>query len=232
MTQQLSADLTEWMEQNDARVPYLNPDAEADLPGKADVPVVKERGSDGRTLWATFETRGKAQVVNAFLVYSLNGGTELKFRPPRLEEWIKAPAKLSKGRVEAEAPPGMTHGIFCLIDENNFLVYSETVPPVGGECRIDGPVSTFLADGYAYRPGLLSLIKVGHHARTKLMKKGVSADELQDALKAARATSKEPVEEKRYAAAIRNLRHAIRKFDGQVPEAGLADLNSLPLGQW
>lgn len=232
MAKQLSADLTDWMEQNDARVPYLNPDAEADLPGKADVPVVKERGSDGRTLWATFETRGKAQVVNAFLVYSLNGGTELKFRPPRLEEWIKAPAKLSTGRVEAEAPPGMTHGIFCLIDENNFLIYSEPVPPVGGECRIDGPVSTFLEDGYAYRPGLLSLIKVGHHARAKLMKKGLQTDELQNALKAARATCKEPVEEKRYAVAIRNLRHAIRKFDGQVPEAGLADLNSLPLGKW
>jgi len=232
MTQQLSADLTDWMEQNDARVPYLNPNAEADLPGKADVPVVKDRGSDGRTLWATFATRDKAPVVNAFLVYSLNGGTELKKHPPRLEEWIKAPAKLSTGRVEAEAPPGMTHGIFCLIDKNNFLIYSEPVPPVGGECRIDGPVSTFLEDGYAYRPGLLSLIKVGHHARAKLMKKGVSADELQDALKAARAACKEPVKEKRYAAAIRNLRHAIRKFDGQVPEAGLADLNSLPLGRW
>ncbi len=232
MAKQLSADLTAWMEENDARVPYLNPDAEADLPGKADVPVVKERGSDGRALWATFETKGKAHVVNAFLVYSLNGGTELKFRPPRLEEWIKAPAKLSRGRVEAEAPPGMTHGIFCLIDENNFLVYSEPVPPVGGECRIDGPVSTFLEDGYAYRPGLLSLIKVGHHARTKLMKQGVSTDELQNALKAARATCKEPVEEKRYGGAIRNLRHAIRKFDGHVPEAALADLNSLPLGKW
>jgi arylsulfatase A-like enzyme len=232
VTQQLSADLTDWMMQNDARVPYLNPDAEADLPGKADVPVVKNRGSEGRTLWTTFETEGKAPVVNAFLIYSLNGGTELKKHPPRLEEWIKTPAKLSTGRVEAEAPPGMTHGIFCLIDENNFLVYSEPVPPVGGECRIDGPVSTFLEDGYAYRPGLLSLIKVGHHARTKLMKQGVSADELQNALKAARATCKVPVEEKRYAAAIRNLRHAIRKFDGQVPEAGLADLNSLPLGKW
>ena len=232
VTQQLSADLTDWMEQNDARVPYLNPDAEADLPGKADVPVVKGRGSEGRTLWATFETRGKAQVVNAFLVYSLNGGSELKKHPPRLEEWIKVPAKLSKGRVEAEAPPGMTHGVFCLIDKNNFLVCSEPVPPVGGECRIDGPVSTFLEDGYAYRPGLLSLIRVGHHARAKLMRKGVQTDELQNALKAARATCKEPVEEKRYAIAIRNLRHAIRKYDGQVAEAALTDLNFLPLGKW
>jgi len=32
--------------------------------------------------------------------------------------------------------------------------------------------------------------------------------------------------------AIRNLRHAIRAFDGQVAEAGLSDLNSINLGKW
>jgi hypothetical protein len=134
--------------------------------------------------------------------------------------------------VEATAPPGMTHGVFCLIDENNFLVYSEPLPPVGVEWRIDAAVSLTLEDGYAYRPGLLSLIRVGHQARNKLKKQGVPTDELQSALKAARATCKEPVEEKVYAQAIRNLRHAIRAFDGQVSEAALADLNSLPLGKW
>ena len=60
----------------------------------------------------------------------------------------------------------------------------------------------------------------------------MQTDGLQEALTEARATCKEPVEEKVYAVAIRNLRREIRKFDGQVSEAELADLNSLPLGKW
>lgn len=231
MTQQLLGDLNTWMQQNDARVPHLNPAAEADLPGKDDVPVVTDLGSEERLIWASFDTTGKSKVEKAYLMYSLNGGTELKYRAPRLEEWIHLPAKLKDGRVEAFAPPGMTHGVFCLIDSNNFLVYSEPVPPVG-KVRIDGAVSLELENGFAYRPGLLSLIKVGHEARGKLLKKGANVDALTEALKAARATCKLPVEEKAYATAIRDLRHAIRAFDGQVPEADLADLNSLNLGKW
>ncbi len=232
ITKQMLGDLNVWMQQNDARVPYLNPNSSEELPGQKDVPVVTGLDSKDNRIWANFDTGGKSKVTKAFLIYSLNGGTELKFRAPRLEEWIKAPVKLTEARVEAIAPPGMTHGIFCLIDENNFLIYSEPVISIGGLCRIDGPVSTFLEDGFAYRPGLLSLIKVGHQARNKLKKKGVQTDELQNALKAARVTCKEPVEEKTYAVAIRNLRHEIRNFDGQVSEAGLSDLNSLPLGKW
>jgi len=93
-------------------------------------------------------------------------------------------------------------------------------------------VSLEMENGFACRPGLFSLIKVGHEARGKLLKKGVNVDALTQALKVARATCKLPVEEKTYAVAIRNLRHAIRAFDGQVAEASLPDLNSLNLGQW
>jgi arylsulfatase A-like enzyme len=231
MTQQLLGDLTDWMQANDARVPHLNPDAEADLLGKNDVPVVTGRGSDQRQIWATFETKPNVPVTQAYMMYSLNGGTELKYRAPRLEEWIHAPVKLTDGRVEAVAPPGMTHAVFCLVDANNFLIYSEPVPPVG-KIRIDAAVSLEMEDGFAYRPGLFSLIKVGHEARSKLLKKGVNVDALTQALKAARATCKLPVEEQAYAVAIRNLRHAIRAFDGQVPEAALSDLNSINLGKW
>jgi len=231
MTQQLLGDLTNWMQTNDARVPHLNPDAEADLPGKSDVPVMTGLGSEESRIWATFETQANVAVETAYMMYSLNGGTELKYRAPRLEEWIYAPVKLTDGRVEAVAPPGMTHAVFCLIDANNFLVYSEPVPPVG-KVRIDAAVSLELEDGYAYSPGLFSMIKVGHEARGKLMKQGINVDALTQALKAARATCKLPVEEKTYALAIRNLRHAIRAFDGQVPEASLADLNSINLGKW
>ena len=103
---------------------------------------------------------------------------------------------------------------------------------MGGECRIDGPVSTFLKDGYAYRPGLFSLIQVGQEARGKLNKSGADTGPLTRALEEARAVVKKTVEEKSYASAIRNLRHAIRAFDGDVEEAGLMDLNFLVLGKW
>jgi hypothetical protein len=101
-----------------------------------------------------------------------------------------------------------------------------------GKVRIDGAVTLELADGFAYKPGLLSLIKVGHEARGKLMQQGVDVAALTQALKDARAVVKQPVEEKAYAVAIRNLRHAIRAFDGKVSEAGLKDLNALNLGKW
>lgn len=231
VVEQLLGDLTTWMTDNDARVPYLNLNSEVELAGQADVPVVTGLGSEHTKIWATFDTAGKSKVVDAFLVYSLNGGTELKYRAPRLEEWDRAPVKLTDGRVEAIAPPGMTHGLFCLIDANNFLVYSEPVPPIG-KVRIDGAVTLELADGFAYKPGLLSLIKVGHEARGKLMKNGVDVAALTQALKDARATCKLAVEEQSYAVAIRNLRHAIRTFDGQTPEAGLKDLNALNIGKW
>ena len=225
-------ELTDWMAQHDARVPYLNPLSEKPLPGQDKVTSVTDCGSDKTRIWAEFETKGKAKVEKAFLVYTLNGGTELKSHPPRLEEWFHAPAELKNGRVEADAAPGMTHAVFCLVDENNFLIYSDSVPPVGRECRIDGPVSTFLEDGFAYRPGLLALIREGHRARTRLNKKGIETGKLAKALTAARAVAKEPVEEKAYAAAIRNLRHAIRDFDGQDAAASHVDLNRLPLGKW
>lgn len=232
VAKRLLGDLTAWMDQHDARVPYLNPGSKDSLPGQDEVPLVTKTGSDGPRLWAEFETAGKASIQKAFLIYSLNGGTELKYRPPRLEEWCKAPAHLTDGRVEADAPPGMTHGIFCLIDENNFLIYSDTVPPVGAKCRIDGPVSTFLQDGFAYRPGLISLIHLGEQANAKLAQKGVPTTDLIKALNVAKATSEKPVAEQSYAVAIRELRKAIRGFDGQVAESSLPDLNFLPLDRW
>ena len=67
---------------------------------------------------------------------------------------------------------------------------------------------------------------------TRKHKRGADTAALSAALKEARAVVKEPVEENVYAPAIRNLRHAIRAFDGEVEEAGLMDLNFLVLGKW
>ena len=55
----------------------------------------------------------------------------------------------------------MTHGVFCLIDENNFLITSEPIPSMQ-KLRLGQPVSEILKDGYAYRPGLEAMIR---HAR-------------------------------------------------------------------
>ena len=52
------------------------------------------------------------------------------------------------------------------------------------------------------------------------------------ALNVAKATSEKPVAEQSYAVAIRELRKAIRGFDGQVAESSLPDLNFLPLDRW
>ena len=56
----------------------------------------------------------------------------------------------------------MTHGVFYLRDENGFLVNSELLPArikPGSDIWAKG--TEFVKDGYAYRPGLISLIETG-----------------------------------------------------------------------
>ena len=232
VAEQLLADLESWMAKHDAEVPHLNPLTTAKLPGKSKVPVVTTLGSKASQVWVNFETKGKAKVVDAYLLYSLNGDEELKFRKGRLEEWFRKPAKIEGNRVSAQAAPGMTHGVFCLIDENNFLVYSEPVPAVGGKWRIDASVSMALKDGYAYRPGLIALIELAKKTQGSLAKKGAKVKPLVAAIKKAESTVKQPVTEKVYAPVIRDLRHALRAFDGKAAEVAHPDLHRLHLGQW
>ncbi len=221
VTKQLLADLDRWLEQHQAGQPHRNASyRKGNLPGQKDVPAVTGRGSDGSRIWATFETgRGKSRIADAFLLYTVNPGRE--------EEWFRAAATLSDDKVEATAAPGMTHGLFCLIDTNNFLIHSEPIP-VMTEYGLGKPVSEILKDGYAWQPGLRSLIDCGESAARNAAGTGQKPTELVAAIKAATATLGKPIDERRYSTAIARLRRAIRKLK-DVPESRLDSLNHFPL---
>ncbi|MEO1855925.1 MAG: sulfatase [Rubritalea sp.] len=218
----LQADLESWLEKYDAGVPYNNADyKKGDLPGQGSVPAVISRGSENDNVWASFETGArKAKVVKAFFLYSVNGYV----RSPD-EEWFLAPAELLDDKVVATVQPGMTHGIFCLIDENNFLIYSEPVPTMQ-EIGTFKAMAFTLKDGFAYKPGLFSLIQLSESALKGLKDQDTAA--LESSLQAAKGVYAHSVEEKTYATAIRNLRRELAKFKGVVDEADRDCLHYFP----
>jgi arylsulfatase A-like enzyme len=226
-TRQLLADLDAWMEKYDAGVPYNNAAYEkGDLPGQKAVPAVTDRGFEKDRVWATYETGvGKTEVAEAFFLYTVNGDLR-----QAEEEWFRASAKLSNGRVEAIAQPGMTHGIFCLLDANNFLIYSEPVPS-WTEIATFKPVAFALEDGYAYKPGLHALIQLSESALQALNQTGQTAVALKQALLAAKSVYAQPVEANNYAAAIRQLRTELVRFKGVVPEADTECLHYFAAGE-
>jgi len=226
-TRQLLADLDAWMEKYDAGVPYNNAAYEkGDLPGQQAVPAVTDRGSKDDRVWANFETGdGKTEVAQAFFLYTVNGDLR-----KAEEEWFRVPATLSNGRVEAKAQPGMTHGIFCLLDANNFLIYSESVPG-WKEIATSKPVAFALEDGYAYKPGLYALIQLSESALQELNQQGQTAVALKQALSTAKSVYAQPVEVNNDAAAIRQLRNELVKFKGVVPAADTECLHYFPHGE-
>ena len=230
VTRQLLADLNKWLEKNNAGVPYNNAAyKKGGLPGQKHVPAVTGRGSKGDRHRARIETRArKARVIEAFRLYTVNGGIVL-CRHESHEEWFRAPSQLSNGRVEGTAPPGMTHGVFCLIDENNFLIHSEPVPLIS-EHGIDKAVSVILEDGYAYKPGLCSLIKCAESAARNAAGTGRNTSALKTAIQAAKATHAKPVDERLYSMTMRTLRREICMLK-DVPEAKLDCLNFFPIGE-
>ena len=76
-----------------------------------------------------------------------------------------------------------------------------------------------LKDGYAYKPGLHALIKLGESAMEGLVAKGNNTASLKNAIRTAKAVYAKPVEEKAYAGAINTLRSELAAFRGIVPEA-------------
>ena len=124
LVQELNRALTTSLEEMKASYPYYNPNYIRSLPGKEQVCEVLSVKQQGDTIGFTFKENG-AKVVEAQLVYTLNGGK-------KSEEWYLAPAEVrSGGRVTAEIPKGATHVVLNLIDENNFLVsYPEMVDTI------------------------------------------------------------------------------------------------------
>ncbi len=231
---ELLAELNAWFDKYDAQLPYKNPKVDPEqntLAGADAIPAVTKRVERGNAIEVHVETgEGKSRIVDAILVYTTNGSDLLR-ENPAYEEWFRAPATLRDGVATAIAPPGMTHGVFCLRDENNFLVRSKYVVHAhgtGGDSR--WTITKDPTDSYAWRPGLISLINTGADAQKNALKAGLDIKPLDEAIRTARAVIRKPTEEATYATAMRNLRREIRALN--VPEAKLSVLNLFKTEKW
>ena len=139
---------------------------------------------------------------------------------------------MGDGVATAIAPPGMTDGVFCLRDENGFLIRSRTFPPPvgrGGDLRFT--ITKDPKDSYAWRPGLISLINTGSGGSAEREEEWTGHRQLCPRPFGLRGgVVKEPVEEEPYATAMRHLRKEIRALD--VPEARHPVLNQFRTEKW
>ncbi len=231
---ELLADLKAWHEKFDAQLPYKNAHPLAPgkpLPGADRTPTVTGLSADGKNVSVRFETGpGKSRIVKADLIYTTNGSDLLREKAS-CEEWFRLPAEVGDGTATATAPPGMTHGIFYLRDENGFCVSSKKVPHShgkGGDMKWS--ITKDPSSAFEWGPGLQSMIVTGRSALESAEKKGLDTTELSKALATAEKTASGPAEEKPCATAIRNLRHAICALD--VPEAKLSVMNLYATPKW
>ncbi len=222
------AELNRLIDEAGAPLPYRNPTG-ADVPAeqRAACPAVLKLGSEEDRVWVTVESGSKkAAIVDAQLIYTLNPKPFDTIWGKR-EEWFATPAKIASGRVEAVFPPGATHAIFCMRDANGFLIPSEPMPAV---CDVGHDVhdSTIVKNGYAYKPGLFALIKLGEKAQASADKTGLDTAMLKTALVGARqAYESEDDSDIMHCNAIRSLRAAIRNQKG-TPEADNPLINRFP----
>jgi arylsulfatase A-like enzyme len=226
----LLADLQSWMKKYNAELPYKNAaKSGTPEPGSEKVPAVVKTASNGKTLEMVVEDgNGKSRIVDAKLVYTTNGCKLLR-AGQTIEEWHQTPAKIDGARVTVEAPPGMTHGVIYLRDENDFMITSEHLPPFSGSpdaIDVSGKGVDVIKDGFAWKPGLISLINTARTASKSAASKNLDHAALDAEIAKAEKVVSQPANEKTYAPAMRGLRQAIRALD--VPEAKLAALNWFP----
>jgi hypothetical protein len=125
----------------------------------------------------------------------------------------------------------MTHGIFCLRDENGFLIGSKEIPPSNGPGSVRNfTIASDTENTFACRPGLIALIRLTEKARASATKANLDTAPLTAALTSAEATAKQPTDPKTSSPAIRTLRHAIRAL--AVPEAKTEVLHLFDLDKW
>ena len=197
------------------------------------IPIVKARSlledrSEKDQIWATFESgSGKASIKKAHLLYTLNPKEFDKTRGHR-EEWFKAPAKISNGRLDASMPPGATHAVFCMRDENGFLITSEELPDFQEAPYGSSKDSSFLENGYAYKPGMYALIDLGNVTLKAAKKQNLNLDGLEKALDLAQKQYQSTkIEVVAFSDAIRSLRAEIRKLE-TVPQSQHYTINRFP----
>ena len=191
-------------------------------------PQILSLGSEKDQIWATFESGSdKATIKEAHLLYTLNP-KEFDKTGGHREEWFKAPAKISDGRVEASMPPGATHAVFCMRDENGFLITSEELPDFQEAPYGSSKDSSFLENGYAYKPGMYALIELGKAALKAAKKQKLNLDGLEKALNVAQTQYQSAkIEMVAFSDAIRSLRAEIRKLK-QVPQSQHYTINRFP----
>jgi len=194
-----------------APLPFENPTSpKANQTAVAAIPAILSRGANEDHVWATYESgSGKSAIISAQLIYTLNPPS-MDTTEGRREEWMATPATISTGRVEAAMPPGATHAVFTMRDANDFLINSEAMPDVG-EAGHQVKDSKLLTHGYAYKPGLFALIKLGERINAKTAP-------LSAALAQAKAqVAATPIQEEQICDAIRSLRAALRHQQAAHP---------------
>ncbi len=207
--------LERFLEKAGTPLPYRNLKGKfATAEERAASPAVLQLGSAEDRVWATFEFgNGKVDIVDAKLLYTLNPKPFDSTQGHR-EEWFPHPAKIREGRVESVMPPGATHGAFCMRDANGFLVTSEPLPS-WQEKNQNFKDSELLKNGFAYKPGLWALIKLGEEAQAAADQAGRETAALESALDGARqAYQSADQSDVKHCDAIRTLRAAIRHQPG------------------
>ncbi|MFG0287322.1 MAG: sulfatase [Rhodopirellula sp. JB044] len=224
LTNQLLAELDEFLTEANASYPFKNPKIDSH-PKHDNVPKVVARGDNGDRIWVEVETGGdKSAIVEAKLLYTVNGSL-LEASNGRREMWFEEPAEIRGGRIEGTVPPGTSHAVFCMRDSEGFLVMSEELPTYRE--RPSGTAdSSYLKHAYAFRPGLFALIRLGKAAEKELRTRGQIAASLHRQLKKAeRFYESQKASEEQYCETIRDLRGSIRDLKGVAPQADNYYLN-------
>ena len=113
-------------------------------------------------------------------------------------------------------------------DENGFLITSEKLPDFQEAPYGSSKDSSFLENGYAYKPGMYALIELGKAALKAAKKQNIGTTPLNLALQVAeKLYQKEKIEVVAFSNAIRSLRAEIRKLE-TVPQSEHYTINRFP----
>ncbi|MCB1210956.1 MAG: hypothetical protein KDK97_16655 [Verrucomicrobiales bacterium] len=105
------------------------------------------------------------------------------------------------------------------------------IPPSNGPGSVRNfTIASDATDTFAWRPGLVALIRLAEKARASAELAQLDTTALTTALTSAEATAQQPANEKSYATAMRELRRAIRALD--VPESKAAVLHLFGSEKW
>ncbi len=225
-TRELLAELDSFLNEANVSYPYKNPSIESHV-GHERIPDVLARGNQQDRIWIDVETEDKSAIVEAKLLYTVNGG-EFEASGGRREMWFEQAATIKDGRIEGNVPPGASHCAFCMRDSEGFLVMSERLPSYK-EAPSSTADSSYLKHAWPFRPGLYALVQLGKEASTSATENG-AAEELADALSEALEEAESLYDsgeggDEQYYKAIRALRDAIRNLRGVVPQADNHYLN-------